>query len=471
MTPRAEITKPGLRGFLQDTDGGTAMMFALVLTVVLGAAALAVDYARAITSRQLLASAADAAVLAAVSGLPDEGAVRQIALDYVEKNLPADKFGKALSASDIEFGTWDAECGEFRPTSGGGDGDDDDDDDDDFDQAGSTSASGSASSCKAAAPNFGVAPTAVRLTTRMAPSNGNELDTLFAWVFGRASMEVSASAVAGRGGPPCVLALDPTMSPAMLLDSNAEIETIGCAVQVNSTATGALRIDSNGSLRSTDICVGGTAQLPGSGEVSPEPNEFCPGRSDPMAGLAPPAFGGCDHHNASYVDSNAMLFPGVYCGGLEIDGNSNVTFSAGTYVIQDGPLNVLSNSSITGSEVTIFLTGKDSVLFFDSNSSIALTAPVGGAFEGILFFQDPNSGGVHRWNGNSTTTLRGVIYLPSGKLEAENANKITPMESCTVLIANAIEFNSNSGVSIDITQSSCRSFLPSPYSRGIVLLQ
>jgi hypothetical protein len=187
--------------------------------------------------------------------------------------------------------------------------------------------------------------------------------------------------------------------------------------------------------------------------------------------LTPPLIGGCDEHNAKYVDSNATLSPGTYCGGIEIDGESNVTLSAGTYVIQDGPFSVLGNSSVEGSEVTVFLTDENGVLFFDSNSSISLTAPTSGEFEGVLFFQDPDFGGTHQWNGNSTTTLRGVIYLPSGKLKSENVNKITPSNSCTVLIANAIEFNSNSGVSIDISSADCRGVLPGPYSRGIVLLE
>ena len=423
------------RKFGQDQCGGTIILMALGLTVVLGSAALAIDYARAVTARQMLSAAADAAALAAVSRLPDVDAARQMALDYVEKNLPKAKYGEVLKPDDIEIGTWDPEARMFN---------------------GQQDSSG------------GVA--AVRVITRMADSNETGISTLFAWVFGRDSMDVSATAVAGRGGPPCVLALDPTESPALLLDSNAELEMIGCGVQVNSTSPGALRVNSNGSMLTSGICVGGTAELPGSGEVIPEPREYCPGQSDPLATLTPPLIGGCDEHNAKYVDSNATLSPGTYCGGIEIDGESNVTLSAGTYVIQDGPFSVLGNSSVEGSEATIFLTGENGVLFFDSNSSISLTAPTSGEFEGVLFFQDPDFGGTHQWNGNSTTTLRGVIYLPSGKLKSENVNKITPSNSCTVLIANAIEFNSNSGVSIDISSAGCRGALPGPYSRGIVLL-
>ena len=411
-------------------------MFAFGLLVAVAAAALAIDYARAVTAKKMLANAVDAAALAAASRLPDAAAARASAIAYVEKNIPSDEYGTVVANEDVETGTWDSTNRKFSPASGPGS-----------------------------------SATAVRVTARMSKARGNELSNTFAAVFGRDGQEISVSAVAGRGGPPCVFALHQKKKRAMLLDSNAQLVTIGCSVQINSSADGALRIDSNGSLIAADICVTGTAELPGSGDVSPDPNEYCPRHGDPMAGIDPPEISGCDHNDKRLVDATTTISPGTYCGGIEVDGNSNVTFSDGVYVLRDGPLNVLSNSKITGSQVTIYLTGSNSVLFFDSNASIAMTAPTAGPFTGVLFYQDASAGGVHNWNGNSTTTLRGVIYLPSGRLKSENVNKITPTNSCTVLIANSIEFNSNSGVSIDVTKASCRNSLPGPYRRGVVLLQ
>ena len=40
-----------------------------------------------------------------------------------------------------------------------------------------------------------------------------------------------------------------------------------------------------------------------------------------------------------------------------------------------------------------------------------------------------------------------------------------------VLIAKTLSFTASSGVTIDIRKSNCRSALPGPYNRGIVLLQ
>ncbi len=433
MILRGYFTKLDLRAFLQATDGGSAIILAVGLSVVFGAAALAVDYARAITSRQLLNTAADTAALAAASSLPDLDSARRLALAYVEKNLPSAKFGNTLVSQDIEFGTWNVETGKFMPT------------------------------------NDGTA-SAVRVTTRMAKSNGNELGMLFAWVLDNDSMDVSASAVAGRGGPPCVLALDPTGAEAMRVSGTAAVKTIGCGVQVNSTATPALKINDDAFLLSSDICVGGSAQY-AAGAASPEPTEYCPGISDPLAGLQAPEVGACDYHRASYRDSTATLDPGVYCGGLDISAGSHVMLSPGLYIVQDGPLVVAAGSSITGSGVTIFLTGKRAVVSFLGRSTIDLAAPTSGPMEGVLFFQDREFGGTHNWAGQSSTFLQGVIYFPSGKLASKSRNSITPEQSCVVLIADRLEFSANSGASIDITQSNCRNSLTSAYSRGIVLLQ
>ena len=365
-----------------------AVMMAFGMCAMLGAAALAVDYAQALTARQFLSNAATAAALAAASRLPDIEAARETALEYVEKNLPREKYGTVLRAEDIDVGTWDSETRTFTSADGhdggGGGGGGDikpiysldgspsvvpadsptsstltDSASLSLSMTGSTSeTTGSGGGGGGGASRGGGAVSAIRVNARMAESNDNGIATLFAWVLGENTLDVSANAVAGRAGVPCVIALDPTMAPAVRAKAKANLELIGCGVQVNSTSNGALALDNNSTLQATDICVGGTVDLGRSGDVSPEPREFCPGQPDPMATLTAPPVAGCDYHNAKYTDSNATLSPGTYCGGLEISKKSDVTLLPGTYVMRDGPLRVRSDSTLSGSEVTIFLTGR-----------------------------------------------------------------------------------------------------------------
>ena len=476
MTGSTEITKPNLKGFLRGSDGSSAIMFAVGLSVVFGAAALAIDYSRALAARQFLASAADAAALAAVSGLPDVDEARRMAMAYVERNLPSAQYGKSLAAQDVEFGTWDTETGQFKPLGGSssqGGPYGDDDDDDDVISARFASTASYDKSAGSPASDYGTTPNAVRITTRMAESNGNELDMLFAWVVDKDNMDVSASAVAGRGGPPCVLALNPSDSSAMSLSFRARLETIGCGVQVNSKARPAFEVKDNASIVSASTCVGGTSDVVSSVAAEPEPKNHCPGMSDPLAGLEPPSYGGCDHVDESYEDY-ATLEPGVYCGGLKLGKffrRADITMAPGLYVIKDGAFSTNGFTTITGTGVTVFLTGADAELSIMPGTTMNLTAPTSGALQGVLIFQDPDFGGTHQWQGWSKGNLRGVVYLPSGKLLSRADNDMTPEGACLVLIADTLELTGFSKLSIDITSAACRATLPGPYGRGIVLLQ
>ena len=139
-------------------------------------------------------------------------------------------------------------------------------------------------------------------------------------------------------------------------------------------------------------------------------------------------------------------------------------------MVEVGPFAVLGSSKVTGEGVTIFLTGKKALLQFDSGASLSLVAPPDGEFEGVLFYQDRGFGGTHRWDGNSGNQLAGVVYLPGGKLLSFGKNRLTPLRSCTVFIADQLEFNSDAEVPIDLTGPTCRGSLPRAVRRSVALL-
>ncbi|MFZ1412971.1 MAG: TadG family pilus assembly protein [Defluviicoccus sp.] len=406
-----------------------APMLAFGVVVGVSAAAVGVDLVRGRALQQSLHMAADAAALAAAARLPDMVAATEVALAYVEKNMSAADYGRVLDPRDVEFGAWDPKARTFTVNTS--------------------------------------AATAVRITTRLSAANENATSTFFAGILGQDSIEVAANAVAGRTGAPCVIALDPTAAGAMDLGYDSTLEARGCGIQVNSTSGRALMVASEASLESADTCIGGMANV--SGSVSPEPREYCPGQADPLAGLANPSYGSCEYNKKVYQSSSQTLSPGIYCGGVTIEKDSKINLSPGLYVIKDGALKVLDTSSISGTEVTIFLTGAKAFINFNDESSVNLKAPTTGDYRGILLFQDPASSNQHTWNGQSTS-LVGVIHLPSSELKALTNHLITPYRSCTVLITKTLDLNSGAGISIDLSGPTCRQSLPAPYQRGVVLL-
>lgn len=384
--------------------------------------------------RKLLANAADVAALAAASRLPDAAAARAAAIKYIEKNVPASEYGTVVDAGDVEIGAWDSTTRKFTPNS-------------------DPSAGGSS----------------VRVTAHLSKARGNKLPMFFGSFLGMDSLELGGRAVAGRGGPPCALVLESSASEwGTMYINGSSFTAAACGVQVNSKASGALKVDGASTLQATDICVGGSSDLKG-GDVSPTPSDYCPGKADPLAGLAAPTVGACDHNNASYRNKIATLDPGVYCGGLSATQGSDITLNDGIYVIKDGAF-LVDSARVRGTNVTIFLTGTKGLLNFRGNADLDLTAPTDGNFKGILFFQDRAYGGWHKWGGNAATNLRGVIYLPKALLWSKNDNIITPQKSCTVIIVRKLEMYAGSGMSIDLSSNDCRSSLADPYSGGIVLL-
>jgi hypothetical protein len=420
------------RRLLRDRRGSVLPVAALGFLATLGASALALDLTRAYAARNELRTAADAAALAAAARLPDIDAARRAALAYAARNATAgDDGGAVVEPDDVEFGAWDPRERTLTPAA--------------------------------------AAPDSVRVTARLAGGRGNALPTFLARLFGTDTVDLSATAVAGRSAAACVVVLDPSSATAMLLDSNAGVTARGCAVQVNSVGDAALRVASNGSLAADAICVGG-GYAGGAGAVTPTPVRGCPPVPDPLAGLPPPEVGACDRPApARYVDSKATLRPGVYCAGLEIDGNSDVKLEPGTYVIKDGAFRVLSNAKLRGDGVTFYLTGREALLQFDSNAKLKLSAPTSGPMAGVLFFQDRAFGGVHRWNSTSPFKLTGTIYLPQATLVSASPSRMTPLSSCNVVIVRWLGFTSDSGVSIDLTGAGCREALPSAVLGSVVL--
>ncbi|NJO67683.1 MAG: hypothetical protein HC826_01770 [Rhodospirillales bacterium] len=239
---------------------------------------------------------------------------------------------------------------------------------------------------------------------------------------------------------------------------DASIDTGGCGVDVGSDATNALVVFAGATLISGGTCVRGQAWV--NGTATPEPKEFCPGQPDPLAAVAEPEFAGCDENKKS-VGASTTLSPGVYCGGLTIEKEVAAELEPGVYIVKDGPLWVRDGAKMTGSDLMIFLEGKKAEIRFDSGATIELSAPLTGPYKGVLIFQDRDTAILNSWNANAGSYMRGVLYMPSSKLKVDGENKLTPEKACAVIIANEIDFHTNSSVSIDLSGSACRQTCPS----------
>lgn len=421
---------PKLPRLVRDDRGFMLPLMAVVVMTAVTGGAFAVDLALAHAMRHQLQLTADAAALAAAINLPDVDAARKAAYRYAKRNMPDHPL--AIADDAIAFGHWNPETRKIDPDE--------------------------------------KAPSAVRVTPSLTTEKGNALGTFFAGILGSGRLDVSASAVAGKRSPMCILALEPEHADGLGMDFSATIEALNCTVQVNSRHHWAFRILYGSEFLASGLCVTGEAVVLTRGRVEPEPTIGCPPQPDPLAGLRAPEIGGCDHENTALSEYEGALHPGVYCGGLDIGGESEIKLAAGVYVIKDGPLAIGDESVVTGDGVTFYLTGEEALIKFHDNSRLTLTAPTEGDFEGMLVFQDRDFGGQHIWDSSAPTTLHGTIYLPEGMLVSESSNAITPVGSCNVLIARSLRFKSRSAVSIDLGQTHCQSYLPAAVLGAVALL-
>lgn len=434
MMPWARWATRAPTQLVRDRSGVVAVWTAIGMTAMLGAAALAVDISNIRLQQNLLQTAADSAALAAAATLPAGTDADVAAIEYAGHNLPAARYGTVLAEEDVVLGRWNQADRTFT--------------------AGET-------------------PTnAVWVTLRRSDAAGNPVETYFGRALGVDGVDIASSATAVKVPHSCLLALEPT-GPGITLDSNAQIDASTCGIHVNSDDPEALKTDSNASVSAEDICVVGGYEGPAD-SFSPTPKVGCPSKPDPLAHIAPPTFSGCDANNVSFDDVTATLSPGVYCGGIHLDGSANVTLDPGTYVIKDGPLWTDSNSVLQGTGVTIYLTGDDStVIYFDSNSEVELSAPTSGPLAGIVIFEDRDTPDMrtHELDSNATMRLEGVVYMPNAQIHIDSNGFAGPASPFTSLVARRFMLDSNGVLNLDADFANSNVPVPKGIANGTALVQ
>ncbi len=165
--------------------------------------------------------------------------------------------------------------------------------------------------------------------------------------------------------------------------------------------------------------------------------------------------GSCLETTTLKVSTNTTLDPGWYCGGLEVTGGT-VTFREGTYILDGVGLRTSGNPHLRSHPAddgqTFFIpktaTGQaGKVIFIAGTVSTDLVAPTTGAYDGVLFYVDPevdpNLDVV--LIGGSDMLLTGVIYSESGHVKY-SGNAVSP-DAWTSIIADTIQFSGDSTLS------------------------
>jgi hypothetical protein len=290
---------------------------------------------------------------------------------------------------------------------------------------------------------------------------------------------VRARAVAGAGSTgDCIYVLHTSKENAFEISSGSHVNA-GCGVQVDSTNRRGLSVTSGSSLTSTSIDISGSSYESSSGStvkttVEPYPNTNAPQEGDPLAYMQPPPIPSNTITQRLY-EGTQKLSPGYYPNGIELN-SANVTLEPGLYVVninngEDG-LKVKSGSTLTGTGVSFYITGYNSSakpISIESDSTVQLSAMTGGAIPGMLFFRRGSNSTplLPEIASNTRSNFEGAIYFPNDKLRFHSDADSNTDAPWTVIVAKELEVSSGTTLNVNATSSS----VPNPLAVNTRLVE
>ena len=397
-----------LQAFWKCTRGNIAIVSAVALPALLLAGGYSVEFATQVSNKAELQAAADGAAIAATREITLANAssdqVLSVARNYVKNNL--------------------------------------------------SSSNGKVSVKAAAVDNL----TGVKVVIEQ------HQKSVFGTLLGKKSRSVHVEAQANVVGNTkiCVLGLmDEGILAGVHLDNKARLTAQDCGVYSNSTSFASIRADSASFLAAELICAAGGTMAGGSVSFDPEPITDCPQIADPLKERPAPSVDGCLETDL-VVETDTILSPGTYCGGLTVRGDAEVDLRSGVYIIKDGPMIVEDKAELEGEYVGFFMHGEGSVFSFAENTEISLSAPKDGPMAGMLFFEAPDASiletvakeasifsafadlktlgemRTHRIKSNNARKLLGTFYLPNSILQIDANAPVADESAYTAIVARRL---------------------------------
>lgn len=319
-----------------------------------------------------------------------------------------------------------------------------------------------------------------------------EADVNFASLF-LDEVFVAAQAAAGtrQTGTFCVIALNETEANAIKISGTGQAN-VGCGVVSNScNMSYAFSVIGNAELTANP------AQACGMMDVKKELTNFhsdyplmplSPQAPDPFEGtldniaIDKPATCDIDVGDITTGDATLTIGPAVAGGSYRICGSGELTlhndfdFEPGTYFLDGVGLRMNSTTVVTGDEVSIILTGDDAAdvgsITINGSASVDLSSGDSTLYPGIVIGVDPianDVNNVHRFNGGSTMTLNGVIYVPGESVDFQGGADV--VDGCTQIIAQKVEFTGNSFIENEVSACQDLGTTVGGFQNQIVLIE
>jgi Flp pilus assembly protein TadG len=408
-------------------SGQILVMATLMLPVLLGFLALAVDIGYAYDYRRQLQTAADAAARAGGIAVYANSAISQTALESVVRN--------DAGQNGFLHGTNNITVSVCRP--------------------------GVDLGCTATY-TYSASDAAVKVTI----SKPNP--TFFAQVLGgMTSLTLGVQAVAskGPGGTTSMILLGSTSgactnSTLLSQSGGSQLNLVDDVIVDSCSGTTFANLSGGSTLTSTsgsiEVSSSGTPTCSG---CSPAPTQTSY-QSDPFASLAVPPIDttctGGAHSSLLNITSTVTLSEGTYCGGIMIQSGGNVTMNPGTYIMYGGGFQVKGGATAHGDGVMIYNACNgvcsptndqihiQNATTLNGGVTLQITAPTTGTYTGIGLFQQRDNPAPIKLDGSAVIDISGVIYGQSAAFNFTGGSTSGALALYTIIVTASASFSGGS---------------------------
>jgi Flp pilus assembly protein TadG len=254
------------------------------------------------------------------------------------------------------------------------------------------------------------------------------------------TITATATAALVNSGSYCVVGLNSTTAASITIGGSASV-SMGCGAISDSTSATASVGTNGGTYSFVATPVAGVGGMPSSINGATDIQAHHSALPDPYAGQYSTSISGMTC-NKQITGASGSLTPGCY-KSFKFTGNTNYTLAPGVYYLDSTNFDVQGTGSITGTGVTIVLTGATpGDLTTNGNALIKLTAPTTGAYANMLFIG--NGSGTQKINGNNGSFYDGAMYFPNGL--AQFSGSSNGMYNCAMVVANFVDFAGNASL-------------------------
>lgn len=402
--PTGSSHRPGqaTRSVLRDRRGSIAVQMVLMLTMLIGFAALGVEITNLLLQQRKMQAAADAAVIAAgVSG-------RTTTQAFNEAVAMAGSYGFVNGSNTVvvtvnkppSIGTYDSTAVEVI-----------------------------------------IEKTYSRMLLALFSNTGLKV-------------KVRAISIPGRRSSGCLLALDPSASGAVTIRNSSSISNTACEMAANSTSTTALILENTAKILGP-VYLRGNYQLGNGASITGTPLTINgpTAVSDPYASVVLPTAPACTAQSGS-ISGAKTLNPGHFCSGMTLANNATLTLSPGIYFI-DGTFSLGQRSTIVGTSGVTLLFNSAPSISVSTNVKLSITAPLTGTTAGLALASQRSITGTFAINNNATMLIEGAMYFP-GMTATIGGQAQTTGAKCTQLIANRLDLGSNLAFQADCSATAVK---------------